>query len=75
MCVYVCSQTWNSVRLLDFSGGWDEALETGSAFLTNSLQSGKETLCTTRYQASIKVDWMAVDDVISPSDMRRSDRP
>ena len=64
--VYVCSQTWHSVRLLGFSGGWDEALETGSVFPTYSLQSGKETLCTTRYQASIKVDWMSTMSSLRP---------
>jgi hypothetical protein len=58
-CVYVYSQTWCSVRLLDFSGGWDEALETHSVFPTYALQSVKETLCTTRNQASINVDWMS----------------
>jgi len=65
-CVYVCSQTWYSVRLLDFSGSWDEALETGSVFPTYALQSGKETLCTTRNQASIKVDWMSTMSSLRP---------
>jgi hypothetical protein len=37
VCLYVCSRTWHSVRLLDFSGGWDEALETGSVFPSYSL--------------------------------------
>ena len=41
MCECVCSQTWYSVRLLDFSGNWDEALETGSVFPSYSLQSVK----------------------------------
>ena len=31
-CVYVCSQTWYSVRLLDFSGGWDEARKLAASF-------------------------------------------
>ncbi len=65
-CVYVCNQTWYSVRLLDFGGSWDEALETGSVFPTYSLQSGKETLCTTRNQASIKVDWMSTMSSLRP---------
>ena len=52
----VNSKSWYSVRLLDFSYGCDEALETGSVYLSDSLQSGKETLCTTRDLAIIKGD-------------------
>jgi hypothetical protein len=77
MCT-VYSQVWYSVRLLDFSGGWDETLETGgSVFPSYSLlQSGKETLCTTRDRASIKVDWMStMMSSLRPSDMRRSGYP
>jgi hypothetical protein len=31
-----------------------------------SLQSGKETLCTTRNPASIKVDWMSTTSSLRP---------
>jgi hypothetical protein len=48
-----------AVRFGIHCGGWDEALETGSVYLSYSLQSGKETLCTTRNQANIKDDWMS----------------
>ena len=69
VCVYACSQTWYSVRLLDFSGSWDEALETRSVFPSYSLQLGKEILCTittTRNQASIKIDWMSTVSSLCP---------
>ena len=41
MCSRAASQTWYLVRLLDFSGDWDEALETDSVFPSYSLQSVK----------------------------------
>ena len=42
-CVSVCAVKLGacSVRLLDSSGNWDEALETGSVFPSYSLQSVK----------------------------------
>jgi hypothetical protein len=56
VCLCVILQTGCQIQ----SVCWGEALVTGSVYLSYSLQSDKETLCITRYEAaSIKGDWIS----------------
>jgi hypothetical protein len=62
---------WHSIRLLDFNGGCDEALETGGVYLSYSLQSGKETLCTAHNQARRLFVQHAIKQVLKVIRFRR----
>jgi hypothetical protein len=73
VCVWLCmyavnvgiqSGCWISVEAR--MRHWKLAASFPPTLATYSLQSGKETLCTTRNQASIKVDWMSTMSSLRP---------
>jgi hypothetical protein len=67
VCVNVCSQTWHSVRLLDFSGGWDEALETGSVFPTTLCNQARRLFVQHAIKQVLRlIGWLSTMSSLRP---------